>query len=81
VVVRTANGFVVAGRNIREVEIRESNVFKLAAWGWLAANLAPATNLAADANLGELPGLPDTHYRLRAEGERAHNARCTVFSP
>ncbi len=43
VVVRTANGFVVAGRNIREVEIRESNVFKLAARGWLAANLALTT--------------------------------------
>ena len=40
VVTRTANGFVVAGRNMREVEIREDNVFKLAAMGWLAANLA-----------------------------------------
>lgn len=43
VVTRTTNGFVVAGRNMREVEIRESNVFKLAALGWLAANLALIT--------------------------------------
>jgi hypothetical protein len=40
VVVRTEKGFVVAGRNMREVEIREKIVFKLAAMGWLAANLA-----------------------------------------
>jgi len=40
VVIRTANGFVVAGRNMREVEIREGRVFKLAALGWLAANVA-----------------------------------------
>lgn len=43
VVVRTANGFVLAGRNMREVEIRENNVLKLAALGWLAANLALIT--------------------------------------
>ena len=43
VVTRTANGFVVAGRNMREIEIRESNVFKLAALGWLAVNLALIT--------------------------------------
>ena len=40
VVTRTAEGFVVAGRNMREIEIRENRVFKLAALGWLAANLA-----------------------------------------
>lgn len=40
VVVRTANGFVVAGRNMREVEIRENNVLKLALLGWLAASAA-----------------------------------------
>ena len=40
VVNRTANGFVVAGRNMREVEIRETLVFKIAATGWLFANLA-----------------------------------------
>lgn len=40
VVTRTADGFVLAGRNMREVEIRENNVLKLAALGWLAANLA-----------------------------------------
>ncbi len=28
---------------MREVEIREDNVFKLAAMGWLAANLALTT--------------------------------------
>lgn len=43
VMIRTANGFVVAGRNMREVEIREDNVVKLAAMGWLAANLALTT--------------------------------------
>jgi hypothetical protein len=40
VMTRTTNGFVVAGRNMREVEIREGRVFKLAALGWLAANVA-----------------------------------------
>jgi len=40
VVVRTANGFVVAGRNMREIEIRENNVLKLAVLGWLAASAA-----------------------------------------
>jgi hypothetical protein len=40
VVVRTANGFVVAGRNIREVEARKDNLLKLAVLGWLAANVA-----------------------------------------
>ncbi len=43
VVTKTASGFVVAGHNMREVEIREDNVFKLAAMGWLAANLALTT--------------------------------------
>jgi len=43
VITRTAGGFVVAGRNMREVEIREGRVFKLAALGWLAANLALTT--------------------------------------
>jgi hypothetical protein len=43
VVTRTASGFVVAGRNMREVEIRENNVLKLAALGWLAANLVLIT--------------------------------------
>ena len=40
VVTRTASGFVVAGRNMREVEIREALVFKLAGMGWLVANFA-----------------------------------------
>lgn len=40
VVVRAANGFVVAGRNMREIEIRENNVLKLALLGWLAASAA-----------------------------------------
>jgi hypothetical protein len=40
VMTRTTNGFVMAGRNMREVEIREDRVFKLAALGWLAANVA-----------------------------------------
>jgi hypothetical protein len=40
VVNRATNGFVVAGRNMREVEIREALVFKLAALGWIMANLA-----------------------------------------
>ena len=43
VVTRTADGLVVAGRNMREVEIREDRVLKLAALGWLAANLALTT--------------------------------------
>jgi hypothetical protein len=38
VVQRTASGFVVAGRNMREVEIRKDVVFKLAGLGWLVAN-------------------------------------------
>lgn len=42
VVTRAANGFVLAGRNLREVEIREALVFKLAALGWLFANIALA---------------------------------------
>jgi hypothetical protein len=42
VVTRSKNGFVLAGRNMREVEIRESQVFKLAAMGWLFANVALA---------------------------------------
>ncbi len=40
VVTRSANGFVVAGRNMREIEIREARVFRLAAAGWLAVNFA-----------------------------------------
>lgn len=40
VMTRTPRGFVVAGRNMREVEIREALVFKLAAMGWLVANVA-----------------------------------------
>lgn len=40
VVVRTANGFVLAGRNMREIEIRKDKVAQLAILGWLAANLA-----------------------------------------
>lgn len=40
VVTRSVNGFVLAGRNLREVESREALVFKLAALGWLCANLA-----------------------------------------
>jgi hypothetical protein len=40
VVERTANGFVVAGRNIREVEARKDSLLKLAVLGWLAANVA-----------------------------------------
>lgn len=38
VITRTRNGFVVAGRNMREVENREATVFKLDAVGWLCAN-------------------------------------------
>jgi len=37
---RTPRGFVVAGRNMREVEMREALVFKLAAMGWLVASVA-----------------------------------------
>lgn len=40
VVVRTTNGFVLAGRNMREIEIRKEKVTQLAILGWLAANLA-----------------------------------------
>ena len=40
VVTKTANGYVVAGRNMREVEARESTVLKLAALGWIVANVA-----------------------------------------
>ncbi len=39
VVTRCANGFVVAGRNMREIEAREFRVLKLAAAGWLAVNV------------------------------------------
>jgi hypothetical protein len=38
VVTRTPGGFVVAGRNLREIELRESMVFKLAAAIWLLVN-------------------------------------------
>ncbi len=40
VMTRTPRGFVVAGRNMREVEMREALVFKLAAMGWLVASVA-----------------------------------------
>lgn len=40
VVVRTSKGFVVAGRNLREIEIRKDKVTQLAMVGWLVANLA-----------------------------------------
>jgi hypothetical protein len=40
VVTRTPGGFVVAGRNMREVQIREDRVFKLAAVAWLFVNCA-----------------------------------------
>ncbi len=40
VVTRTSTGFVLAGRNMREIEIREDTVFKLAAMGWLLVNTA-----------------------------------------
>ncbi len=38
VMTRTTGGFVVAGRNLREIELRESTVFKLAAAIWLMVN-------------------------------------------
>ena len=38
VVTRTTGGFVIAGRNLREIELRESMVFKLAAAIWLVVN-------------------------------------------
>jgi hypothetical protein len=38
VVTRTTGGFVVAGRNMREIEIREGTVFKLAAASWIVVN-------------------------------------------
>jgi hypothetical protein len=40
VVVRTAHGFVVAGRNMREIEIRKDKITDLALLGWLAASAA-----------------------------------------
>lgn len=40
VVVRTSTGFVVAGRNMREMEIRKDKVTELALVGWLAASAA-----------------------------------------
>jgi hypothetical protein len=40
VVTRTPGGFLVAGRNMRELELRKSIVFKLAASAWLVANCA-----------------------------------------
>jgi hypothetical protein len=40
VVVRTSKGFVVAGRNMREVEIRKDKITDLAIAGWLAASIA-----------------------------------------
>ena len=38
VIARTSSGFVIAGRNMREVEARESMIFNLAAVCWLLAN-------------------------------------------
>jgi len=40
VVVRTSKGFVVAGRNMREMESRKGKVTDLAILGWLAASAA-----------------------------------------
>jgi hypothetical protein len=40
VVTRTPGGFLLAGRNMREIEIRENRVLKLAAVAWLVANSA-----------------------------------------
>lgn len=40
VVTRTPSGFLVAGRNMREIEIRENRVLKLAASAWLVVNFA-----------------------------------------
>lgn len=59
VIHRTANGFVVAGRNMREVESREDIVLKLAALGWLSANLALAVLwlLAQFLGRAQAPGL------------------------
>lgn len=40
VVKKTSDGFVLAGRSLREVEVREGIIFKLAGLGWLFANAA-----------------------------------------
>ncbi len=40
VVVRTSKGFVIAGRNMREMESRKDRVTDLAILGWLAASAA-----------------------------------------
>lgn len=53
VVNRASHGFVVAGRNMREVEIREALVFKLAATGWFFANIALAALWLASQFLGK----------------------------
>ncbi|GAC1428280.1 MAG: hypothetical protein NVSMB58_01310 [Terriglobales bacterium] len=40
VIALTNNGFVVAGRNMREVEYRKGEILKIVTTGWLMANVA-----------------------------------------
>lgn len=58
VVTRSPNGFVVAGRNMREVEDREARVLKLAASGWLFANIALTVLWLLAQFLGRTKGSP-----------------------
>jgi hypothetical protein len=47
VVVTYSNGDVLAGRSLREVEVRESNALAIAAAGWLAAEVAVGVTIFA----------------------------------
>ncbi len=65
VITRSSNGFVIAGRSMREIESRELMVFKLAVVGWLAANVALTFwwLLGQFLNGAKLPGLKMLHQQ------------------
>jgi hypothetical protein len=65
VIARSNNGFVIAGRNMREIESREFMVFKIAAAGWLIANLILTFwwALGQFLNGAKVPGLRMLHQQ------------------
>jgi hypothetical protein len=61
VITQSDKGFVLAGRNMREVEQRERVVFNLAAIGWVAVNLVLTAMWLAGGMMGtSAPPLPKT---------------------
>jgi hypothetical protein len=61
VIARSSNGFVIAGRNMREIESRKFMVLKLAAACWLLANVALTFWWLLGQFLAKLPGLKMLH--------------------